>query len=187
MSKTTEIVLSERLHVGDVTPPGSFEDKSRNRYTGVHTAITMTRLATGLWVPSYDGATSKIAIGDLGRNIQTVCLWIYPDDNTTRSILDLDGGTISLEMDGAGNLTATGWTAPTFYTNAVAAAVAITQDAWNFIVITTATPIDASNVTLGNEATWFDGYQAIVKMLGYVPSAGWVAANFQAGRAFFGG
>jgi len=184
--KITGIILSERLHVGDVTPPGSFEDESRFGATGTHTAITLTKRASGLWVPSYNGTSSKIAIGDLGQNVKTVCLWIYPDDNISRSILDLDGGTHSLEMDGSGDLTATAWASPTFYTNAVAAAVAISQDAWNFIAVTTATAIDANNVTLGNEATWYDGYQAIVKMFGYALSAGEIATIYQAQRHWFG-
>jgi len=184
--KATGSVLSERLYSGEATPPASFEDESRFANDGVHTNITLTRRPSGLWVPSYNGTSSKIAIGDLGRKVKMVCLWIYPDDNTTRSILDLDGGTHSLELDGSGNLTATGWSSPTFYTNAVAGAVAVAQGVWNFIAVTTATAIDASNVTLGNEATWFDGYQAIVKMLGYARSAGQIAAFFEAQRHWFG-
>ena len=184
--KAKGLVLSERLHIGTITPPGSFEDESRSGVTGAHTDITLTRLPHKLWVPSYNGTSSKIAIGDIGLAVKTVLLWIYPDDNTTRSILDLDGGTHSLEMDGSGNLTATGWAGPTFYVDAVPAAVAIAQAAWNFIAITTATAIDANNVTLGNEASWFDGYQAIVKMLGYVLTPGQIAARFQAQRHWLG-
>lgn len=183
--KSTGLVLSERVFQGDVSPP-AFEDKSRFSNDGVHTDITLIKLASGLWIPSYNGTSSKIAVGDLGQDIKTVCLWIYPDDNTLRSILDLDGGTISLELDVSGNLTATGWTGPTLYTDAVPSAVAITQSAWNFIAVTTATAIDPNNVTLGNEATWFDGYQAIVKMFGYALSAEQIAAIFQAERSWFG-
>uniref|UniRef100_A0A6M3LQD2 Putative lectin/glucanase superfamily protein n=1 Tax=viral metagenome TaxID=1070528 RepID=A0A6M3LQD2_9ZZZZ len=123
---------------------------------GTPTAITTTVLNSGLAVPTYNGSTSKIAIGDMAVNIFSALMWIYPDDNTTRSILDLDGGTTSLELDGSGDLTATGWTTPTRYING-AVANAVTQSAWSLIAVTTATGIDASNVTLGQEASFFDG------------------------------
>jgi len=164
---------------------GPLLDRSRYGHAVTDTAITYTKLPRGLYVPVFDGATSKIALGDLGLNILSCIVWIYPDDNTTRSILDLDGGTISLELDAGGDLTATGWTAPTRYVNAVVAN-AVAQSAWSMIAVTTATAIDASAVTIGNEATWYDGMMSLFRLWNYVLTTSEIFAIYNAERSLFG-
>ena len=183
--ESSGLVLCEKPSIGSVAPT-KLTDRSRFGNDGTWTAITAKQLPSGLWVSTYNGTTSKIAIGNIGQNIQTVCAWIYPDDITTRSIVDLDGGTHSIEMDGSGDITATGWTSPTFYTDAVAAAVAITLSGWNFIAVTTATPFAGSSVTLGDEASFFDGDSGIWKIYNRALSAGEILQRFNQERHLFG-
>ena len=183
--QSSGLVLCEKPYTGSVTPT-KLTDRSRFGNDGVWTDVTAVQLPSGLWVSTYNGATSKIAIGDTAQNIQTVCVWVYPDDITTRSIVDLDGGTHSIEMDGSGDLTATGWTSPIFYTGAVAAAVAITISGWNFIAITTATSFAGSNVTLGDEASFFDGDAVLWRAYNRALSPAEIRAIFTQERSFFG-
>ena len=166
--------------------PDHCYDRSRFGNVCTDTNITYTRLASGLYVAGFNGSTSEIAIGDLGQDIQTVCAWVYPDDITTRSIADFDGGTHSIEMDASGDMTATGWSTPTFFTNAVAAAVAITLSAWNFIAVTTATPFAGSSVTPCDEASFFDGDSGIWKIYNRALSPQEIADLFESERRFFG-
>jgi hypothetical protein len=62
VSKITGLVLDERPHIGSVTPPAAFEDRSRFGNNGTHTAITWVQLPSGLWVRSFNGTTSLITI-----------------------------------------------------------------------------------------------------------------------------
>lgn len=189
MSKATGYAFKSRDYVGTVEPPATvLEDESRFGNNGSMTTAKpdLVQLPSGLWVYSYNGTDAVVDVGDTARRIKSICLWINPDDNTTRALLDLDGGTNSVELDGSGDLTATGWSSPTFYVNAVAAAVAVTQDVWSFIVVTTATAILADNVDLGKEATFYSGRQARYKMFEYVLSAGKVQSIYQAERTWFG-
>ena len=143
------------------------------------------QLPSGLWVWDFDGSDDIITIGNILSNVQSALLWIEPDDNTTRSIVDFDSGTHSLEMDGSGNLTATGWTAPTIYVNGVVAA-AIVQSAWNYIAVTTATAFAASALILGQEASFYDGKIGMIILFNYALSAGQVMNHYEKAKHFFG-
>ena len=78
--KSTGEVLRERLYLGTPEPPDAFEDKSRERNHGVHTAITWVQLASGLWVRSFNGSTSKVDCGSeiVGAGAASISAWIYP-------------------------------------------------------------------------------------------------------------
>jgi len=57
-----DCVLDERRYTGATPPPASFEDVSRSKIASVaHTAITWVRLPSGLWVRSFNGATSLVS------------------------------------------------------------------------------------------------------------------------------
>ena len=106
----------------------------------------------------FDGTTAYVDIGNVGATLKSFSCWIKPGDVTTRSIADFDGGTHSIEIDGAGDITATGWTSPTIYVNGSAVDPAVTVDAWSHIVVTTATGFTVSDFDIGREATaYFDG------------------------------
>lgn len=186
--KITGYAFRSRDYIGSAEPPATvLEDKSSfgNNGSMVDGKPDLVQRPSGLWVYSYNGIDAVIDVGDIGRSIKTVLLWIYPDDNTLRSILDLDGGTHSLELDGAGDLTATGWASPTRYVNAVVAN-AVAQSAWSFIAVTTATAIDVSDLDFGKEASYFSGYQVKYRLLEQVLSLDEIAAIYQAERSWFG-
>lgn len=173
-------------------PTTVVEDISRWKNDGSMTngKPDLVRLASGLWVWSFNGSDAVIDVGDVTgggntRAIKSALCWIYPDDNTTRSIIDLDGGTHSLELDGSGDLTATGWSTPTRYVNA-AVANAVTISVWSFIAVTTATAISASDFDIGKEAGYFDGYIAIIRLLEDQLSAQEIADIHEKERHFFG-
>ncbi|GAI42743.1 unnamed protein product, partial [marine sediment metagenome] len=106
---------------------------------------------------TFNGTSDKVTIGDTGIDVKTVSFWINADDVTTRSIIDMDGGTRSIEIDGSSDITATGFTSPIIYINGSSGDPAVVADVWEHVVVTTATAVDASSLVIGNEASWFDG------------------------------
>lgn len=96
----------------------------------------------------FDGATSKIELGDVGT-IKTILMWIKPD-KSTNYLIDLDGGTTTVTLAPA--LTGTGWTSPSYYIDGKSPTTEYTvvrTGVYNFIAITTATAITANAVTVG--------------------------------------
>ncbi len=81
--RDTGIVLDERPHIGSVQPPDAFEDRSRWKNNGTHTAITWVRLPSGLWVRSFNGTTSIVNIADNASlrltNAGTILFWFKSD------------------------------------------------------------------------------------------------------------
>jgi len=188
--KSTGIVFEGQRYwsLDSTEPPATaLADVSRFGNDGSMTASKpdWVKLSSGLWVMSFNGADAVVDVGNIGQNMKTFLAWIYPDDNTTRSIADFDGGTISLELDASGDLTATGWTAPTRYVNA-AVANAVTQSAWSFIAITTATAIDVSDFDIGKEASYFDGYMSPPVLINYALSLDKIQNIYESERRYFG-
>lgn len=180
--KSTGLVLGEKPSVG--IEPTRLPDRSRFGNHGTYTNITDVQLPSGLWVRECNGTSSKVDVGDIANPVKSVGLWVYPD-NHTRSIMDLDSGTHSIEIDASSDITATGWSSPTIYVNGAVAA-AITLSKWNFVFVTTATAIDVSNLDIGTEATWYDGKFALSQMFSHVLSAGQTKKLFEAERHWFG-
>ena len=185
--KAKGIAFIDRPYRGSVTPTLT-PDRSRWKNHGTWNAVTATRLDGRLWVASLTGsATSYIDVGNVGRDVKGVGIWVYPDSITSKSFMDLDGGTHSLETDGNGDVTATGWSSPTFYVNAVAAATRLTISAWNFVVVTTATAFAASNFDIGREAAaYWDGLIALTTLFEDAPAAEIIDAIYQDQRPYFG-
>jgi len=150
---------------------GGWYDYSPTGKNGTLSNATWTQPQRGgLWVASFNGTNAKVDVGNTGATVKSAVLWIYPDDNTTRAIMDLDGGTHSIELDAAGDLTATGWAAPTVYVNGAASA-AVAQDVWSCIGVTSATGFTANDLDIGAEATWFSGYISLVRLFSTVLTA----------------
>ncbi len=187
MTLATGVVFIDKPYKGSITPTLT-TDRSRRRTNGTWNTVTATRLASGLWVASLTGAaTSYIDVGNNGGRVQAAAIWLFPDDITTRSFMDLDGGTHSLETDGSGDVTATGWAAPTFNVDGVAAATRLTLSAWNLVLVTTATPFLASDLDIGREAAaYWDGMVGLTTLFTWEPSAGEALALFNKQRPHFG-
>lgn len=145
---------------GSTSPDVNLPDVSRYGNDGTFKGTgepAWTQEPSGLWVMSFDGTDDIVTIGNIGQSIKSCLFWIFPDDNTTRSIADFDGGTHSIELDGSGNLTATGWSGPTLYVGGSSASAAVNQSAWNCIAVTTTTAFTASAFVVGEEASFYDG------------------------------
>lgn len=187
--KVTDYGFTARLYRGDSTPPDALEDISRYSNDGSFKGAgepDWIQMPSGLWVMSFDGSDDVITVGDCGIDTKTFLAWIYPDDNTTRSIIDLDSGTHSIEIDGSGDLTATGWAGPAIYVNASTTSAAIPESAWSFIAVTTTTAIDSSSVQIGQEANFYDGYLWNPRLILVSLSADQVYSIFQSERGLFG-
>lgn len=131
----------------------------------------------------YNGTSDKVTFGNVG-NIKTFGIWIYPTANT-RSIADFDGGTISIEIDGSNDITATGWTAPTIYVGGLVG-TAITLNDWNYISVTSATAVNATALVIGNEATWFAGNLSDHIVYSDEKSADFIYSQYLAGQTTAG-
>jgi len=186
MPKTKGCVLDVARQRGGAMPGVvTLVDHSRYRNDGAMTDVTWTQLPSGLWVLDFNGTSSIVDYGNTHTNIKSALLWIYPNDNTSRSIIDFDGGTHSLELSAGGDLTATGWAAPTIYVNGIVAA-AVSQSNWSCIAVTTATAFSASALVFGQEASFFDGKMGIIVLHDYVLSAGQILKRVEATRHLFG-
>ena len=140
----------------------------------------------GLWVYDFNGTDAVIDVGDIKRLIKAVSFWAEFDDITTRSLLDLDGGTHSVEIDGSSDITATGWSSPAIYVEAVAAPAIAATGIWYHIVVTTATPFLVSDFDIGKETNYFDGKITLLVLYEYAPSAGKVVQIRESQRQWGG-
>ena len=82
MSEYRGLVLDSRVYRGETEPPDTFEDESRYGNDGVHANITWVRLSSGLWVRSFNGASSNVALANYPaaspqKNISLLA-WVYP-------------------------------------------------------------------------------------------------------------
>jgi hypothetical protein len=95
-----------------------------------------------------------VDVGNVHGDIQTISFWVSADDISAHTdyVLDLNGvAYITIIFNGTqGSVTAVGITSPTYYLNAVSGEQTITAvDTWYHVAITTATSINASDVTIG--------------------------------------
>ena len=75
------IVLDPKVYRGEIEPPDALEDESRYGNDGVHTNITWVRLPSGLWVRSFNGATSKVEGNGLNAIANlTLMAWVNPGE-----------------------------------------------------------------------------------------------------------
>jgi len=92
-----------------------------------------------------------------------------PDDTTSRGVIDLNG-TAEVSLDASGEVTATGWTTPTYYVDDGPGPRKITHD-WHHVVITSATGITASAFDIGPAAgSYYEGRMDDVRAFGRVLS-----------------
>jgi len=100
-----------------------------------HTSVIAGKIGQAL---SFNGTNSYINVGTGPSSVETVAFWFNPN-STTQSILALNGSANITTSSGV--LTATNFTSPTLYVDSTATSSVSTG--WHFIVVTTATPINA--------------------------------------------
>ena len=102
----------------------------------------------------FDGINDYIDVGNVDNDVRTISFWVSADDISAHTdyVLDLNGvAYITIIFNGTqGSVTAVGIDSPTYYLNAVSGEQTITAvDIWYHVAITTATSINASDVTIG--------------------------------------
>jgi len=110
-------------------------------------------------VATFNGTSSVITYAKTIK-VKTVIIKLT-STTTTEDIIDLDGGTHTLEV-GAGTITATGFSSPTIYVDGVVSSTLDTGE--HEIAITTATAFYTTTISVGKETTYFDGTMKKIKM-----------------------
>ncbi|MDO8630363.1 MAG: LamG-like jellyroll fold domain-containing protein [Phycisphaerales bacterium] len=95
------------------------------------------------------GTATYATTTNIATGVKTVAFWMYPAV-ATQSILQFSSSAYVTES--SNTLATTGITDPTTYVNGVSGATALTLNAWNHVVITTASAITASDFRLGKIA-----------------------------------
>jgi uncharacterized protein (TIGR02145 family) len=158
---------------------GTSTDASGNGYNG--TLVNMNRTSSivsgkiGQAISLNSTSTnSYVNVGATATNVETVAFWFKPN-SITQSILALSS-TVNITT-ASDVLTATGFTSPTIYIDGVNTAAnpnasTTVISGWHFIVVTTATPVNANAVTLGKvSSAYFSGILDDVRLYNRVLSA----------------
>jgi uncharacterized protein (TIGR02145 family) len=158
---------------------GTSTDASGNGHGG--TLVNMNRTSSivsgkvGQAISLNSTSTnSYVNVGATATNVETVAFWFKPN-SITQSILALSS-TVNITT-ASDVLTATGFTSPTIYIDGVNTAAnpnasTTVVSGWHFIVVTTATPVNANAVTLGKvSSAYFSGILDDVRLYNRVLSA----------------
>ncbi len=155
-------------------------DSSGNANHGVRVAdANTTSTAKYGRAGTFDGTGDYVDIGIGPTAVNVVAFWANPG-TTSDYFIDLNGSAyISVS---SGTLSATGFTDPTIYVNG-AVSNTIVASAWQHIVVTTNTSINASDLDIGRlEGT--DDYQGEiddVKMYSVIRSASQIRKDYETG------
>lgn len=139
----------------DLRNLGDLSDNSRYHHSLTNTNGIVVRGIHGSGI-NFNGTNAFIDIGDINNEVKTVALWCKPSSiGMTEEILDLNG-TAYIKAT-TGTITAEGFNTPTIYVNGLSSSTITTN--WNYVVATSDTPINASDVDIGRleASTWFNG------------------------------
>lgn len=110
---------------------------------------------------AFNGTSSYLAVGDTGKSIKTIHLWLKAA-TADESIMQLSSG-VSIAV-ASGMITAIGIASPAYYVDGVDERT-ISIDTWHHVVITTDTAIDVDDLTIGQVgANYFEGSICGVKL-----------------------
>ncbi len=206
--KSTGIVFAEKPSIG--IEPTRLYDRSRHKNHGTHSNITMVQLPSGLWVRSFNGSSSDVAIVNneatkFGTGDLTLLLWVRL---TALSALErmLGGATngitfyqnssnqLVIEEEGVGG-------------TVTSSSALSSASVWYMVVAkrtsgTISFSINAVDAGGGGAfardftgdidyvgrlgASYFDGDIALIKMCDYALSAGQIKKLFEEQRHWFG-
>ncbi|MDP2651906.1 MAG: DUF2341 domain-containing protein, partial [bacterium] len=166
-------------------------DATGNKNNGTLTNMSATASSTSGWQTedncvsgkclAFDGSNDFVNVTNT-ISANSVAFWVKPTTNTA-SMINLTSGAYITSASGA--ITATGFTSPTYYVNGVAtASPTLTSGAWNYIVVTTATPISADAVTIGKaNGAYTTGKIDEPKIYNYARTAAQIKLDYNAGLA----
>ena len=160
----------------------TIHDKSVNKNNGVLYASTSWATAGKYGKAlSFNGTTDYVDIGTGPTAVNTVSFWVYPQ-TTTEYPLDLNG-TAYVWFNG-GAITAQGFTAPTIYVNGVQKS-SITAGAWQHIVVTTDTALNATDLDIGRieGVGYFEGKIDEVKIYPFALSPAEIKLEYNRGTS----
>ena len=211
--KQSLLVLDVAKQVGGTQPSTTvLRDWSREKNHGAMTAVTWSRLPSGLWVMGFDGGTSEISCAD-SNSLRlttglTIELWSYWEVGAAFAIIVEKGAGTS-----GYNIYADESTDTLHFHSYTPGSTddslgALTHDVWQHIVVTydgadkvgyinTISTIVARVGTLSTAATAltigrragaliFTGSQALVRIYSYALTPAAIRASFARNKHFFG-
>jgi len=133
---------------------------------------------------NFDGTDDYVGVGG-SSPVNTVSFWVKPT-STTASMINLTAGAYITAS--SGTISATGFTTPTYYVNGIATtSPVLTANAWNHIVVTTATSITDTAFTIGKANGAFTAGQIDdVQIFNYALSATQVKKVMNEGAVRYG-
>ena len=149
---------------------GGSDRKNGTAYTFANTAEGVKTFA-GQAI-TFNGTSTQVTVGNNGEDIKTIVMWVNPA-SSDEVLIDLDGSAdISIASS---NVTATGWTSPTIYTNDLENTT-IDADEWTLISVTSDTGITASAVEIGTVgASFTEG--SITQVIGFTKALSQLEIN----------
>jgi hypothetical protein len=127
-----------------------------------------------------NGTTGFIDVGNIGRTINSVGIWLMATDATSQSIIDLNG-TATITTDSSDNIVANNFTTPSIFVDNISA-TGLTNGVLHFVQITTGTSITVSDLDIGRIASgYFGGSIVSLHLHNRVLSAEERTAIFNAG------
>ena len=209
--KSSGIIFKQREFFG--SDPGTmYEDVSREQRTCTPTALDYTELASGLWVPTFNGSTSVIDTGSdwIGVQSVTISAWLYLSGYGETSGRILDGTQLMLWVSDTGDRLGIASDGATLVYSATDS---IEVSAWYHVMVTrtsagvinfyvnavlsgsadqdSGTPAAGTNVLIGNKIEserTFDGYISGLTVYSSIDAdpTGFASNIFQSQRNLYG-
>lgn len=133
----------------------------------------------------FESASSQyVNVANTIASVNSVSFWVKPTSTTT-SLMVLNGaaGNASISVSSGTISAGAGFTSPTIYVNGAVKSTLVANE-WQFVTVTTATGISASNIMIGRVNTgYLDGFIDEVKLFGSVIPASQIKAGYASGLA----
>ena len=128
----------------------------------------------------FDGVNDVTSTVNVG-NIRSVAFWICPKDTDSQDVIDLNG-TAKITINGSDQITATGFTSPTYYVDGVSGGRTLTAGKWHHVTITDTADISATAVRIGYAGTTYGNFRiSNVGLFSSALSSGTVSTDYANG------